>query len=90
MTLCLVLFTFAKVISGTDKMELQNNLKRMRFDNNLMTQAELAEKVEVSRQTIIAIEQGKFNPSVRLALRLAELFGCRVEDIFYLRKEGEK
>ncbi len=56
----------------------------------MMTQAELAEKVEVSRQTIIAIEQGKFNPSVKLALRLAKLFGCQVEDIFYIRKEGEK
>ena len=72
------------------RIELQNSLKKMRFDNDMMTQAELAEKVEVSRQTIIAIEQGKFNPSVKLALRLAELFGCQVEDIFYLKKEGEK
>jgi len=50
-----------------------------------MTQVELAEKAEVSRQTIIAIKQGKFNPSVKLALRFAELFGCKVADISYLR-----
>lgn len=69
---------------------LQNNLKRMRFNKGMMTQAELAESAEVSRQTIIAIEKGKFNPSVRLALSLAGLFQCRVEDIFYLKKEESK
>ncbi|HDO27299.1 MAG TPA: transcriptional regulator [Bacteroidetes bacterium] len=59
----------------------------MRFNKNMITQAQLAEKIDVSRQTIIAIEQGKFNPSVKLALKLAELFACHVEDIFYLNKE---
>ena len=54
----------------------------------MLTQAQIAEKLDVSRQTIIAIEQGKFNPSVKLALKMAELFACRVEDIFYLNKEG--
>ena len=56
----------------------------------MLTQAELAEKVNVSRQTIIAIEQGKFNPSVKLALSLAEFFENQVEDIFNLTKEGIK
>jgi len=69
---------------------LTNNLKTMRFNNNSMTQSELAEKVDVTRQTIIAIEQGKFNPSVTLALSLAEFFKCNVEDIFILNKENKK
>lgn len=59
-------------------------------DQNRITQAELAQKVNVSRQTIIAIEQGKFNPSVRLALMLGEFFGCQVEDLFYLEKDEKK
>ena len=55
-------------------MILKNNLKSFRFHNDNMTQEILAEKLEVSRQTIIAIEKGKFNPSVKLALKMAHLF----------------
>ncbi|RLD42119.1 MAG: transcriptional regulator [Bacteroidetes bacterium] len=69
---------------------LKNNLKAMRFNNGMMTQAQLAEALDVSRQTIIAIEQGKFNPSVKLALRIAAFFGYQIEDIFYLTKEELK
>ncbi len=54
-----------------------------------MTQKNLAELAGVSRQTIIAIERAKFRPSVELALRLAEVFEVRVEDLFQLDKEGE-
>jgi len=68
-------------------MMLMNNLKVLRFNKNQITQEELAEKVNVSRQTIHAIENGKFNPSVKLALHLAEFFECQVEDIFYFKKE---
>ncbi|UCD18697.1 MAG: helix-turn-helix transcriptional regulator, partial [Candidatus Zixiibacteriota bacterium] len=49
-----------------------------------MTQQELADKLAVSRQTIYAIEKGKFNPSVRLALNIAILFGVSVENVFHL------
>lgn len=70
-------------------MTLLNNLKTMRFNKNQITQEELAEKVDVSRQTIHSIENGKFNPSVKLALQLAEFFDCKVEDIFYLKKGGK-
>lgn len=70
-------------------MTLLNNLKAMRFNHNQITQEELAGKVDVSRQTIHAIENGKFNPSVRLALGIAEFFECRVEDVFYLKKEDK-
>ncbi len=65
-------------------MTLSNNLKVKRFNKNQITQDELAKQVYVSRQTIHAIENGKFNPSVTLALKLAEFFDCRVEDVFYL------
>jgi putative transcriptional regulator len=51
-----------------------------------MTQELLAEKVGVSRQTIIAIEKGKYTPSVSLALRLARVFTIRVEDLFHLAR----
>jgi len=68
-------------------MKLINKLKVVRFNNDQITQQELAEKMSVSRQTINAIENGKFNPSVRLALLIATFFKCQVEDIFYLTKE---
>jgi putative transcriptional regulator len=71
-------------------MDLANNLRLMRFKKNQITQEELANKVSVSRQTIIAIEQGKFNPSVRLALSMAAYFECNVEEIFYLKKKDKK
>jgi putative transcriptional regulator len=60
---------------------MNNELKLFRAKHDL-TQAELAERVGVSRQTITAIETGKYNPSLELALKLAECFGCRVEDLF--------
>jgi len=68
-------------------MILMNNLKVMRFNKDQITQEELADRVGVSRQTIHAIENGKFNPSVKLALSIAGFFGCDVERIFYLKKE---
>jgi putative transcriptional regulator len=64
--------------------DLKNKLKQFRFMNGELTQQELAEKVSVSRQTIIAIEKGKFNPSMRLALLIARVFKVNVEEIFYL------
>lgn len=68
-------------------MILMNNLKVKRFNKNQITQEELARQVNVSRQTIQAIETGKFNPSTKLSLTLANFFECRVEDIFYLKME---
>lgn len=67
--------------------ELKNRLRTLRFMNGGMTQQELADKVGVTRQTIYAIETSKFNPSVKLALLIAETFRVNVEDTFYL--EGE-
>ncbi len=70
--------------------KLENNLKSFRFLKDQITQQDLAGDLSVSRQTIIAIEKGKFNSSVVLALRMAEYFDCRVEDLFILKKEADK
>jgi putative transcriptional regulator len=60
---------------------MKNRLKVLRAERN-WTQAQLAEKLEVSRQTINAIEKGKFDPSLPLAFKAARLFGMSIEDIF--------
>jgi len=67
-------------------MKLNNRLKEIRQDKNL-TQEALAETVEVTRQTIIAIEKGKFGPTVTLALALAQTLDVRVEDLFWLEPD---
>ena len=66
---------------------LINKLRELRFLHNEMTQQDLATRVDVSRQTIISIEKGKFNPSVKLALLIAEVFQITLEEIFYLEEE---
>jgi putative transcriptional regulator len=71
---------------GVILINLKNKLKQFRFMNGELTQQELAEKVSVSRQTIIAIEKGKFNPSMRLALLITRVFKVNVEEIFYLEE----
>lgn len=63
---------------------LRNQIRRLRFENGEMTQEELATKVSVTRQTIIALEAGKYVPSLVLALRIARAFGVTVEDVFQL------
>lgn len=70
-------------------MPLKNDLRTIRFNNGRMTQAALAEKLGIARQTVIAVEGGRFNPSVKLALRMAALFKCNVEELFYLTEEEE-
>jgi putative transcriptional regulator len=64
--------------------KLTNCIRRLRFDHGEMTQQDLAERVGVTRQTIIALEAGKYAPSLLLALRLARTFGVKVEDVFQL------
>ena len=65
-------------------MELGNNIRRCRFDKNEMSQEELAQAVGVTRQTIHAIEKGKFIPSALLAFRISGFFGKNVEEVFYI------
>lgn len=65
-------------------MKLGNNLRKLRFEHNEITQQELANEVAVTRLTIHSIETGKFKPSVFLALKIAKFFGKTVEDIFFI------
>ena len=61
---------------------ISNRIRRLRFDHGEMTQQELADKVGVTRQTIIAIEAGKYAPSLPLAFRIARAFHTSVEAVF--------
>lgn len=60
-----------------------NRIRRLRFEHGEMTQQELADRCEVTRQTIIALEAGRYGPSLALAFRIARTFGVGVEDVFY-------
>ncbi|WP_079528784.1 helix-turn-helix transcriptional regulator [Solibacillus isronensis] len=67
---------------------MKNNIKVLRAQHS-MTQDQLAEKLSVSRQTIISLEKEKYNPSIILAFKLAEIFNCNIEDIFIYEGETE-
>lgn len=66
---------------------LSNNIRKLRFENDQMTQQQLAEKAGVTRQTIIAIESGKYAPSLPLAFKIARTFGISIEDVFQYENE---
>lgn len=72
-----------------EKLEITNNIRTLRFFANEMTQQELAEKAGVSRQTIIAVEAGKYAPSLELAFRIAEAFSVPITEVFGYAKKGE-
>ena len=61
---------------------ISNTIRRLRFDNDEMTQAALAEAVGVTRQTIVAIEKAKYSPSLELAFLIARVFDKPLEDVF--------
>ncbi len=62
--------------------KVTNRIRRQRFDHNEMTQEELANRAGCTRQTIIALEQGKYVPSIELAFRVAKAFGTSLEEVF--------
>ena len=71
------------------KTRITNNIRKLRFFNDEMTQKELADKVGVTRQTIIAIENAKYSPSLELAFRIAFVFDSPLEEVFsYDPKDG--
>ncbi len=65
-----------------EKSELTNQVRRLRFENGEMTQQQLADRVGVTRQTVIAIEAGKYAPSLPLAFKIARVFGRPIEQVF--------
>ena len=72
-----------------EKRRINNNIRKLRFFQNEMTQQELAQKVGVTRQTIIAMEQGKYSPSLELAFRVALVFGVPLVEVFSYDLEDE-
>jgi putative transcriptional regulator len=67
-----------------EKLNISNHVRKLRFHHNEMTQQQLAELVGVTRQTIVAIEQGKYTPSLELAFRMAVVFKVPLEEVFFL------
>ena len=64
------------------KTSIRNNIRRLRFEANEMTQAELAEKVGVTRQTLNAIEAAKYSPTLELAFKIAKVFDVPLNEFF--------
>ncbi len=71
------------------KLPFDNDIKTLRFLAGEMTQGDLGDRVGVTRQTIAAIEQGKYSPSLEVAFRIARVFGKPLEDVFHWAEGGE-
>ena len=71
------------------KSRIRNKIRTFRFFRDEMTQQQLAEKVGVTRQTIIAMEQERYSPSLELAFRIARVFAVPLEEVFSYEAEGE-
>lgn len=71
--------------------QINNNIRKLRFHHNEMTQQELADKVGVSRQTIVAIERAKYSPTLELAFKIAIVFDTSLGEVFsYIPGTGKK
>ena len=67
---------------------ISNRIRRLRFDHDELTQQELADRVGVTRQTVNAIEQAKYSPSLETAFRIADVFGVALESVFQFRRDA--
>jgi len=72
-----------------EKVLITNSIRRLRFFANEMTQQELADRTGVTRQTIVAIENGKYFPSLELAFRIAHTFNVQLSDVFIYNQEND-
>ena len=68
------------------KIHIENAVRKLRFNNDEMTQLQLAEEVGVSRQTIVAIEKYKYTPSLDLAFKIALAFEMEIQDVFFINQ----
>ncbi len=66
---------------------IRNEIRKLRFEHGEMTQQELADKIHVTRQTVNAIEQGKYSPSLEAAFRISAVFGKPLESVFHYSAE---
>lgn len=71
------------------KKQLKNNIRRLRFEHDEMTQKELASRVGCTRQTINAIEAGKYGPALELAFKIAGIFGVGIQEVFRYETSDE-
>lgn len=69
---------------------VSNHIRKLRFDHDEMTQQQLADKVGVTRQTIVALEKGSYSPSLELAFRIARFFDLTLEEVFIYRDNVEE
>lgn len=69
------------------KIRIENRIRRLRFDAGEMTQKDLADLVGVTRQTLLAIENGKYFPTLELAFRIAKAFGVGLDEVFTCHEE---
>jgi len=82
-------YTFIDGVFNMGKGRVRNNIRKLRFFHDEMTQQELAQRVGVTRQTIIAMEQEKYSPSLELAFRIALVFEVPLEEVFSYETEAE-
>ena len=68
------------------KIHIENSVRKLRFNNDEMTQQQLAKEVGVSRQTIVAIEKYKYTPSLDLAFKIALAFDMEIQDVFFINQ----
>ncbi|HEX9804717.1 MAG TPA: helix-turn-helix transcriptional regulator [Candidatus Dojkabacteria bacterium] len=69
------------------KFQIKNNIRKLRFERDEMTQQKLADEAGATRQTIIAIEKGKYSPSLELAFKIAQVFEVPIEEVFSYSQE---
>lgn len=74
-------------MSGTP---VGNHIRRLRFDGGEMTQSDLADRVGITRQTVIALEAGRYAPSLELAFRIANAFGRPIGEVFYWEQQDTR
>lgn len=67
--------------------QVRNEIRRLRFEHGEMTQAELAGRIGLTRQTVNAIEQGKYSPTLEAAFRIARVFGRPLEEVFHYQAD---
>lgn len=82
-------YIFIAKESEMSKHQISNIVRKLRFLKDEMTQQQLGDKVGVTRQTIVAIEKGKYSPSLELAFRIAEVFELPLEEVFTYKSEEE-
>tara|TARA_B100001758_G_scaffold242503_1_gene250881 strand:+ start:563 stop:784 length:222 start_codon:yes stop_codon:yes gene_type:complete len=69
------------------KIKIENSVRKLRFNNNEMTQQELADLVGVTRQTVVAIEKYKYTPSLELAFKISIVFNKEIQEVFYIGQQ---